>query len=368
MQLATNSPNQGQAERIPGMVNRRGGLLAQIAADLIDDRPLSSLMQKCIVLGGRAGSEKMRDWARWELKGYAGADAVPPCCHVHAPLMAVITNLAGYNGRPTQVHEDVFADQIRDVIRETIDDIEDAILPYGIGMLEGLASQGTDMHRLGPPFSSVMAETLNKWHMEPGSRVAEVYWSVSNAAIVGTLVRIRGALADLVAELRTLTPQDQDVPDKQAADQAVRVVITGDRTSIHFGDRRAGDIVTHRSCSEYNFGPITGNIAVGSSDVTQNYDAGFDITKVREFADLVTEIGGLLGLEDGHQAELSAANSELHEAIEDPKADKGRMRRAVDAVMGYLRLASGTALRNAAITVGNQAGSELDLAIRHMHL
>jgi hypothetical protein len=48
MQLATNSPNQGQAERIPGMVNRRGGLLAQIEADLIDDRPLSSLMQKCI--------------------------------------------------------------------------------------------------------------------------------------------------------------------------------------------------------------------------------------------------------------------------------------------------------------------------------
>jgi hypothetical protein len=50
--------------------------------------------------------------------------------------MVVITNLAGYNGRPTQVHEDVFADQIRDVIRETIGDIEDAILPYGIAMLE----------------------------------------------------------------------------------------------------------------------------------------------------------------------------------------------------------------------------------------
>jgi hypothetical protein len=89
---------------------------------------------------------------------------------------------------------------------------------------------------------------------------------------------------------------------------------------------------------------------------------------VREFADLVTEIGGLLGLQDGQQAELTDATSELHEAIEDPRADKGRMRRAVDAVMGYLKLASGTALRNAAITAGNQAGSELDIAIRHMHL
>jgi hypothetical protein len=36
--------------------------------------------------------------------------------------------------------------------------------------------------------------------------------------------------------------------------------------------------------------------------------------------------------------------------------------------MGYLKLAGDSAVRNAAITAGNQAGSELELAIRHMHL
>ena len=47
------------------MANQRGGLLAQIEAEVVDDRvPLSSLLQKCIVLGGEAGSEKLRDWAR----------------------------------------------------------------------------------------------------------------------------------------------------------------------------------------------------------------------------------------------------------------------------------------------------------------
>jgi hypothetical protein len=126
--------------------------------------------------------------------------------------------------------------------------------------------------------------------------------------------------------------------------------------------------VTHNSGSQYNFGDITGNVAAGSSNVTQNYNAGFDITKVREFADLVTEIAGLLGLEPSQEAELSAATAELHEAIDEPAANKGRLRRAVDAVMGYLNLASSTALTKAAITAGNQAGSELDLAIRHMHL
>jgi hypothetical protein len=276
-----------------------------------------------------------------------------------------------------RIPEDVFPDQIRDVIRETVGDIEDAIIPYGIGMLEELASQGTDTHHLSPPFSIVMADTLNQFNMAPNSRVAQVYWSVPNASIRGILVRVRTALADRVAELITLTPQDQDVPDKQAAAQAIQldsqataqaIQFTIERATIHFANMPAGDIVTHSSGTEYNFGNVTGNVAAGSSDVTQNYNAGFDITKVREFADLVTEIGGLLGLEDSQQFELSAATSELHEAIEDPKADKGRMRRAVDAVMGYLKLAGGTALRNAAITAGNQAGSELDLAIRHMHL
>jgi hypothetical protein len=282
--------------------------------------------------------------------------------------MAVITNNAGYNPMTQRIPEDVFPDQIREVIREVVGDLEDAIIPYGIGMLEELASQGTDMHRLSPPWASVMADTLNQHNMAPNSRVAQAYWLVSNASIRGILVRVRTALADRVAELIPVTPQDQDVPDKQAATQAIQLNITGKRSTIHFGDKRAGDTVTHSSGDQYNFGGVTGNVAAGSSGVTQNYNAGFDITKVREFANLVTEIGSLLGLENGQQAELSAATSELHEAIEDPKADKGRMRRAVNAMMGYLKLAGGTALRNAAITAGNQAGSELDLAIRHMHL
>src|ERR1019366_2355062 len=268
MWLAADSPSHGQAERISGMAKRRGGLPAQIEADFLDDRvPLSSLLQRCVVLGRQAGSEKLRDWARWELNGYADADSVPNYRHVHAALMAVITNNAGYNAMTQRIPEDVFPDQIRDVIRETAGDIEDAIIPYGIGMVEELASQGTDMHRLSPPFSIVIADTLNQFNMAPNSRVAQVYWSVSNASLRGILVRVRTALADRVAELITLTPQDQDVPAKQAAAQAVQLNITGERPTIHFGGRRAGDIVTHSSGSEYNFGPITGNVAAGSSDV-----------------------------------------------------------------------------------------------------
>src|SRR5712691_10977871 len=89
----SDSPNQGWAAKIPAMANKRGGgLLAQIEAGVVDHRmPLSSLLQNCIVLGGQAGSEKMRDWARQELNGYAGAETVPDCRHIPAALMARIT-------------------------------------------------------------------------------------------------------------------------------------------------------------------------------------------------------------------------------------------------------------------------------------
>lgn len=369
MLFATDSPNQAQTAKIPAMAHKRGGLLAQIEADVVDDMvPLSSLLQKCIVLGGQAGSEKMRDWARRELNGYGDADTVPDYRHVAAAVMAVITNNAGYNPMTQRIDDSAFPSQLRDFICQKVGPLDDAILGDGIGVLETMASQSTNEHQLIPPWSSAVAYTLNRLNVSWNSHVAEVYWSVSNASVRGILVRIRTALAELVAELITLTPENQDLPDKQAADQAVHFVVTGDRTTIHIGDARAGDTVTHSSGSQYNIRDNTGNVAAGSSDVSQNYYAGFDITKVREFAELVTDIIGLLGLEPGQQTALSAATSELQGAVNDPTADKGRMRRAVDAMMGYVKLASNVALRNAAITAGNQAGSELELAIRHMHL
>lgn len=223
------------------MAHKRGGLLVQIEADIVDDRvPLSSLLQRCIVLGGQAGSEKMRDWARRELNGYAGADTVPDYRHIPAAVMAVITNRAGYRGMTQRIDDSVFPRQVRDMIREKID-LEDAVLGEGIGVLEAMADQGTEEHRLIPSWSSFIADTLNQFNMAPNSRVVEVYWSVSNVSIRGLLVRVRTALAELVAELITLTPQDQEVPGKLAADQAVQFVVTGERPVVHYTVQQVAD-------------------------------------------------------------------------------------------------------------------------------
>ena len=166
----------------------------------------------------------------------------------------------------------------------------------------------------------------------------------------------------------TLTPQDQDVPDKQAADRAVQLNITGGRPTIHFEDRRAGSGRRQSSAAHAEGRRPSVAVVWRSSDVTKNYNAGFDITKVREFADLVAEIAACSVSKRPASRALRGDLPSFTRLSKTPTADKGRMRRAVDAVMGYLKLAGGTALRNAAITAGNQAGSELDLAIRHIHL
>jgi hypothetical protein len=234
------------------MTHKRGGLLAQIEADVVDHTvPLSVILHKCIVLGGEAGSEKMRDWARQELNGYEDG-TVPKYRRLPAVLMVMITNSAGYNGRSVRLDPAVFPDQIHDMLRNKDIDLDNLVLNGGIGELEALTEQETDQHRFLPSFGGFLVYTLNERHMlASNSRAAEVYWSVSSASIRSLLVRIRTALAELVAELITLTPQDQEVPDKLAADQAVQFVITGDRATIHYSSQHAAEGGTNALVSSF---------------------------------------------------------------------------------------------------------------------
>lgn len=248
------------------MARNRGGLLAQIEGDVADRTvPLSSLLQNCILLGGQAGSERMRAWASQELHGYEGAETVPEYRHVTAALTARISNMAGRNVITQRFDDSVFDSRVREFIRGEVDvqDVRDAVLPFGIGRLEGMADENTDEQYLSPEWAGFIADILNKQHMRPGSIVTDVYWSVPRSAIQGVLVRIRTALAELVAELVALTPEDQEVPDKQAADQVIQFVITGDRSVINYNH-----IVQHAACGGANVAATAGPVALAGTNGT----------------------------------------------------------------------------------------------------
>jgi hypothetical protein len=51
-----------------------------------DDVPIATALRKCVVLGGRSGSEELRDWATRGLQGYYGQDDLPEYRVITAPL------------------------------------------------------------------------------------------------------------------------------------------------------------------------------------------------------------------------------------------------------------------------------------------
>jgi AbiTii len=302
------------------MLNKRDGLLAQMEADAADHKiPLSSLLQRCIVLGGQAGSAKMRDWARQELHGYGGSDTVPDYRHVPAALVAAVTNRTGYNSRPVRFDDSVFPSQIREIIREKVD-LEEAILSQGTGQLEAMASEGTRDHQLLPPWAGFIADTMNKHDMVSNGRVADVYLSVPNVAIQGVLVSIRTALADLIAELIALTPRDQELPDNLAADQVIQLVITGNRNVINYSPQHASVGGTNvRVADGATFGPVSVSGAHGTAIGSQTASgAGSSAVGTQSASGEGSSVAGGQAVHAGHDAVAAGRNAAVPGAVGQP--------------------------------------------------
>lgn len=208
------------------------GLLAQIEAGVLGDEPLPSLLQKCIVLGGRAGSEKMRDWARRELSGYPGIEDLPSYRVLHAQVKLTLTNLMGYQATTTSFSTAQLPDRFSEFLKEKGTPLESVPMNSGIGELDALANSGKDEHTLLPWWADTLLPLLNERYVDQSTtRVRDVYWALSNATLKGLLVQVRTNLAELVGELLALTPDDRQ-PTKEAADAVTVFIITGDRNVI----------------------------------------------------------------------------------------------------------------------------------------
>ncbi len=348
------------------MTRLRADLLARLDDAVLDrTSSVADILNTCLMVGIRIGATSLRQWATAELEGYRSLD-VPEYRKIRAQILQVVADPWGRSS--TQLLNIL---TLPEPIRKAVSEI--VPLNQGVAALEALAAEHEAQQRrvqLSPPTFDAYTAAWNRRADRPYSIVA-VYAEFPPSLIRGVVGERRTVLTEFVAELGTeVGAGDAELPPARRADDLLSELVGPSVISsliIFTGNSHAGDVVTYGPGDEYNFGDITGNVAAGSSNVTQNYNAGFDITKVREFAGLITEITGQLDLEPGPRAELAAAAAELSVAIDDPAADKGRMRRAVDAVLGPLKLAGATALRNAAINIGNQAGAELDAAIHHLH-
>jgi hydroxyethylthiazole kinase-like sugar kinase family protein len=87
-------------------------------------------------------------------------------------------------------------------------------------------------------------------------------------------------------------------------------------SNVSFVAGGAGDIVTDQSRTtikdnKTKIGDLQGNVAAGSSHFSQVYSGTIDVAKLREFADLISDIADKLDLAPEERAELASGADEL---------------------------------------------------------
>ncbi|MCP2326961.1 hypothetical protein HDA40_005468 [Hamadaea flava] len=202
-------------------------LLAEITRGAADDRvPMASLLRKCIALGGATGSAELRDWASDEATGYRDETKLPEYRIVHAPIL-IDGQTAWHKIEGQQISSWQLPEFARDHITNEVP------LARGVGELEALLRNadrnGETFVRLQPPGAADLVTYMNH---QQGGGIERIYWSVSTAQIAGTLDLIRTTLVRLASEMRSTRPAGTTVPSKEAAAEAVSVVLHGGKRNI----------------------------------------------------------------------------------------------------------------------------------------
>lgn len=199
------------------------GLLGDIENDLLSDRPIADVLRKVVILGGRAGSAELRDWASRELKGFSDAEVedLPPYRRILAPmLMDAVTG-------PTIVRRQPLPySMLPDFVREKMP--EELPIRVGVGELEAWAKSGESIS-ISVPGAEIIGHHFDQKSGNPFQKINRIYWSISPAVIIGILDQVKTALAELIGELIAGTPNSQDTPTPEQAAQAVNVAISGSK-------------------------------------------------------------------------------------------------------------------------------------------
>ena len=200
------------------------GLLNEIEEDLLSGKPLSDLLRKTIILGGRAGSAELRDWASRELKGFVGTsmEEMPEHRVIMAPLLAdAVTGSSQVTGQPLP------SGSLPDFAKEITEEFP---VRQGVGELEAWVQKGKTVN-IAVPGSEVIGAHIDRASGNPWQKIYSIYWAISPEVLAGVLDRIRTALAELIGELIVAEPTSGTPTPEQAA-QAVNVAVHGSKARV----------------------------------------------------------------------------------------------------------------------------------------
>lgn len=203
-------------------------LLAEIERDVLSDRPLADALRKCVVLGGKAGSVPLREWATRELRGYNNGEELPGYRMVPAAL-----RLDAVLGNNMITGQQISRRELPEFAQEKIGELFPCQM--GIGEVEAAikdAGNNEGSLRFSLPMSMELAHFMDQASQNPFQHITALYWSVSSVNLHSIVDQVRTTLAELVAELRAGMPRNQQVPSEGVARQAVEVAVHGAKSRV----------------------------------------------------------------------------------------------------------------------------------------
>lgn len=221
------------------MTKRADRLLQEIEAGALDSRTsIADVLRKVIALGGRAGSDELRDWAHRELRGYEPGDDLPSYRQVVAPLQMDAGTMQGFIK-----NQSLSSWELPEVAQDKI--TNDLPLAMGIAEIERFARncKPGDVVKLGPPGSQDLVVLMNASGQWRG-HIERIYWAVSPVALQGVVEQVRTALTVLVAEIHANIPDGTITPPAEVASNAINFAVTGKRNKINVVAPQGGSTVT----------------------------------------------------------------------------------------------------------------------------
>ena len=228
------------------MRKRATRLIDEIEREALDPgAPISSALRKLVALGGQAGSRELREWASLELRGYHDIDV--PLPDYRKPGATIRIDGMTFNSIVTG--QLVSPSALPDPVNKHID--EEVPLNGGVREIEEMIAtakthDGGEV-KLTLPRGQDVVRLMNFEMQQRGenSQVTAIYWSVSRITLEGVVDQIRTRLVELVAEMRAEMPDEADVPSGAVADNAVSLVINGDKSRIKVASARAAGEGVH---------------------------------------------------------------------------------------------------------------------------
>lgn len=207
----------------------RGGLLAEIQADVLDEsKALPGILRKCIALGGESGSAELREWAVRELKGYGDPGELPSYRVIYAGIRVdAVTASAVIKG------QSISSRDLPDFVAEKFD--ERLELRQALGELEALAARYESINgsiQLSLPMGTDIAKYMNYAIGNRFQSIQAIYWAVEPAVVRGVIDKVRTVLTELVAELRAGLPEGEEIPSADLANQAINIAVYGDKARV----------------------------------------------------------------------------------------------------------------------------------------